>query len=354
MRPNNSVVAKLAALLAASLVLVACSSASPSSSAAELSGSLEPQPLAEKTKVVISIASSSESYAPLYLAIAQGEFAKENLEVEIVNLLSPDAMAALVDGTIDVSGVVLGAPTFNAVAQGAPIKLVLNGGGNTEATGLWVRKELLAEAPASLRGKKIAGTYGWATPSMTVVKNYLAEAGITPMDVQMEIISSADAALALDAGSVDAAWLTTPSHLPLVASGNAEKVAGYEKGQISTGYLFGERLLNTNPEIGQAFVRAMVRTTMTYLNGDYKSDPTVGPMLAEALGITLEDLQVSESIAFDFVSQEAMLSTQTALYLDAQEMWIGMGEILTYDEPLTAEKYLDWSFMQRILDANDI
>lgn len=350
----KSIGAKLAGVFALSLILAACSTTTSTSTATGLSGSLEPQPLAEKTKVVISMASTSETYASLLLAIESGEFEKENLDVEIVNLLSPDAMAALVEGEIDASAVVLGATTFNAIAQGAPIRLVMNSGANSADTGFWIRTELLDGAPESLRGKTIAGTYGWTTPSMTTVKDYLATAGLTTDDVQMEILSAEDAALALDAGSIDGAWLTTPTHLPLVASGNAQKVAGYEPGQISTGFLFGDRLLNKNPEIGQAFVRAIIRTTTNYLSGDYKQDPEIGPMLAAALGVSLEDLQVTESLEFKLFDTETMLNEQTKLYTNAQEMWIGMGEILTFEEPLTGEQYLDWSFVQRILDENNL
>lgn len=349
----NGKLTKLTALLSAALLVTACSSSTTESSS-ELSGSLEPVQLAEKTKITVAIPSVNEVYGQVLVAIANGEFEKENLEVEIVTLPSPDAVPALVDGSIDVAVGVLGATQFNAIAQGAEIRMVLTGGNTPAETGLWVRKELLAGAPASLKGKTIAATYGWNQPSMSVVKDYLATGGVTPDDVNVELLQSADAALALDEGSIDAAWVTNPSYLPLKASGNASKVVGYIPDQISTGYYFGDRLLNKNPEIGQAFVRAIMRTTKTYLSGDYKNDPELGPMVAETLGLTLEELKYSESIVFEFYTQEELSGELTDLFTSAQEMWLDFGDILVYDIPLTAQDYADMSFIERILSENDL
>lgn len=353
MKVINKVTAALSMLFAIGLVTTGCSTATENATGT-LSGSLAPVPLEQKTKISVGMSSPSEAFIALFLADKAGEFAKENIEIEFVTLTATDSIPALIDGTIDVAATSFGAGFLNAVDQGANLKMVYQGGVNPDAAGLWVRKELVAGLPESLRGVTIGTAYGWAQPSMLMVKKYLEANGMTMADVKTESLPTPEIAPALDAEAFGAAWLVSPSHRIFLESGDAEWVVGYDNNQFSTGYIFGPNLLTEKPEVGQAFVRALMRTTNTYLQGDYKFDDTNNQLIAEAMGLTVEELQYTESVPLNFYSTDEMNGDATSLFVESQEMWIEIGDLLSYDEVMPTANYIDWSFVQRILDENNL
>ncbi|MBI0385656.1 hypothetical protein JBE27_57655, partial [Streptomyces albiflaviniger] len=66
-------------------------------------GAPAPKPLKKKTKVVVSASTLTAEYlAPLRIGVAKGEFSKENLDVEVKLLPTPDALPLLAKGDVDV------------------------------------------------------------------------------------------------------------------------------------------------------------------------------------------------------------------------------------------------------------
>ncbi|HJX37779.1 MAG TPA: ABC transporter substrate-binding protein, partial [Anaerolineae bacterium] len=85
------------------------------------------------------------SFAPYYIAQAEGYFAEEGLEVEFVELTGEEATPLLIQGELDVT-VGFGVYYLNAMARGAEVKVVADKGhiGTTGCSSgaLVVRREL--------------------------------------------------------------------------------------------------------------------------------------------------------------------------------------------------------------------
>ena len=307
-----------------------------------LSSSYDPVPLEEMTTVKVAISAKLELHSIPLLAKELGEFEKENLDVQLEVMPSSDSTPALAGGLVDVviGGFTVG--TVNAVSAGADIHVVYGGPSQADADGLWVRSDLAAQGPAALKGKRIATSQGAGVTAILPIIDYLASGGLTLADVDLQAITLADLPSALEAGAVDAAWLSSPAHLPFSTTGSATRVVGLEDDQIVTAIFFGPNLRNDNPEVGQAFIRALKRTELTYLMDDYKANPEISAALASALGLTEEELKISESLSFGN-------PITTDFFTQAQEAWIAYGDIVSFTEPLQPEQYVDTSFIDRIV-----
>lgn len=333
--------AAVLALAAATLSLAACSSGGAAeSSAAALPSGLDPQPLAEETTVTVSVGTKAEYLGALLLADALGEFEKENLTVDWVDLPSSDAVPALAQGKTDMAAVGLNATSFNAIDGGADIRLVFPGATKVPADGLYVAIDPATGQPKDV--STIAAISGPAGISVVPITRYLESVGKTVSDVAFEKVDLADMPAALDAGAVDAAWVNAPVTTMLEETGRYQRVVGYENGEYGAGYLMGPNLLRDHPEVGQAVVRALARTARDHLSGDYKTDTATVAALATALDSTPEDVLSTPALTFD-----------TALPTDAiqkaQQAWIAVGDILKADTPLEPTAYLDGSFLDRAL-----
>ena len=116
--------------------------------------------------------------------------------------------------------------------------------------------------------------------SATEIQSRVPDFDIRPVEVQQ--IPSADTVTALQNGAIDCGILLDPLWLQVADDPAyvliATQTPGEPLGQIS----FGKNLLVDNPEVGEAFVRAFMRTINTYYAGDYHSDPEVMDEIAEA------------------------------------------------------------------------
>jgi ABC-type nitrate/sulfonate/bicarbonate transport system substrate-binding protein len=174
------------------------------------------------------------------------------------------------------------------------------------------------------------------------VGRYLESLGLTWDDVEFTKLPISDLATALELGSVDAAWLNSPAHLPFEEQGTATLVAQYNETEVATGIAFGPRLLRNNPEIGQGFIRAIIRTIQTHLGEGYKSNTKVALALAKSLKISESQVASSNELKFLF-------ELDPTLQTKAQELWVNFGDILSYTKPLDPEEYLDPRFTRSIV-----
>jgi NitT/TauT family transport system substrate-binding protein len=349
MQRKSRFVTSLLAVFSLAFILSACGSESATNQG-ELSGSLEPQPLENPVTLKVSIATTNEGFAALKVADVAGEFAKENITIEYVALPSTEAIPALASGLVDVSAFGITVPFFNAIAGGAKVKMVYAGADNADASGLFVKSELADQGAAALKGKTIGLSQGWGQMASVIIEEYLATGGLTLDDLEVAVIPIEDIALSLDSGVIDMAHFGPPNSLLFLENGKAKKVTGYAKGVRNLGYAFGPRLLEEEPEVGQAFIRALMRTTENYLNGDYKADPEKLAIFAEAIGVSQEDALLTESVDFTTFSQAQIDDGAFDFYQKVQELWIRLGDLMTYETPLEPSEYADWSFVQRILD----
>jgi NitT/TauT family transport system substrate-binding protein len=302
--------------------------------------SVEPMKLPNKTVLKVSSAGNFEFMTALYVADALGELEKENIFIEYVTLPSQDAIPALALGQVDVSVIGISATLFNAVADGADVRLVFPGPSSPNGDGLWVSNEFLAK-PNTMEPMRIANSQGPAWLGVVPVGRYLERMGMDWNDVEFQKLPISELGTALELGSVDAAWLNSPAHLTFEEQGSASLVAQYSQKEVATGFAFGPKLLRNNPEIGQAFIRAMIRTIQTHLGAGYKSNPQIVTALANFLKISGSQISGGDELDFSF-------ELDSTLQTNAQQIWINYGDILSYTEPLTPEEYIDLRFARSI------
>jgi NitT/TauT family transport system substrate-binding protein len=279
--------------------------------------------------------------APLLLAEATGEFAAENLTVERVTLGPAEAVDALVAGEVDlVAGLVTG-PYFDALHDGAGVRVVLGGVLATAPndltvgqTGLWVRDDALDEGQLrGLRLQPVVVPDGVRSGATYPLRLLFGQTEISLNDVAVTDGGGGEAAQALLDGELAAAWLDGGSWLPVAGNEGFHLAATLPASESVDGTIAGERLLGPDRAVGTAYVRAVVRTINTYLTGDYRGrDEVIGP-LAERIGVDADALRQLPPLLFDWEVREGTLGRM-------EEGLRGLGGV-TYDVPLDPARLVD-------------
>lgn len=187
---------------------------------------------AEKLKVVIS--STSFAWLPLYVADGAGLFAKENLDVEIINVKDGAVVVtAILNGDADVAGVG-GNSVFASRAAGQPVKMLTPM--NTEYTStIFGRKDVLEKAGITdkstleqkvnaLKGMRI-GVISFNGGQHTMFRFLFAKyAGGADVDKVSEIVPIGDSSNTLAAmrrGAIDISAFSPPVPEKAVSDGYA-------------------------------------------------------------------------------------------------------------------------------------
>src|SRR5579864_2514911 len=162
----------------------------------------------EKTHLNVGLVSTTATYLPLYVAVDEGLFAKEGLQVDLLNFRGgSDLIKALVAGSIDV-GVVSLAEVTAGIDAGQPLK-AFYGGFNVPAFSWYAIPSIKSIADA--KGRRFGVTqYGSSTDFLT--RYALVSNGLDPArDVQ--IVQGGDSPTrlaAMKAGQLDVNVLAAP------------------------------------------------------------------------------------------------------------------------------------------------
>jgi NitT/TauT family transport system substrate-binding protein len=303
-----------------------------------------PKPLAKRETVKMVLASAVEAYAPLYVAKELGEFAKENLDVEYVNVGATEVLLVLSRGQGDAWNGLPSAAAFNAIAQGAEIRMVAPGQfvpPNTKQ-GVWVAKSFLAGrpySPALLKGQTIASSVGAGSSTSYYIALELEKAGLTMKDIGFRLLPVNDIVLALENGAVSFGTLNSPQNQKVDQS-KAEFAFGIQPGYSIGGLFFGPRLLKERRDVGEAFMRAWVRGIRTHLQGDYHENPKVMEALAKSLQIPAAAIKQGPSLVFppDQPMVAGMMDKLQAAYAATPG-------ILSYAQAMPESRIVDRSFL---------
>jgi NitT/TauT family transport system substrate-binding protein len=317
------------------------SSPAASSSAATGPNTPAPKPLATMTDVTASVPFLNiEGYAPLLLANYFGEFKKENLNVTIQTVTTNNLVVLMQQGKVDFAPAAPSAGIFNAIQGGADIKGI--GGGvmfsKDDLQGYYLRKGLIGSDgkfnPCDLKGKKVStgSATGLGAPSVVELASYLAKCNLTVNDVTIVPQGGTDLFAALSAGAVDAGYLADPIW-PQAVSAGMLLIQPFTAG--ITSYFMGP-IRTKQPEVAAAIARAMIRTVRTYLQGDYRADPTVHAAMMKALGATEAQLTGPSPLVF---SPDWKFPVDLIAPIEAE--WIKIGKLLNYTTPLPTSSYYD-------------
>jgi NitT/TauT family transport system substrate-binding protein len=316
-----------------------------------------PQPLAERQKIVIASAFRLEFNSPLLLAISQGEFEKENIEVEFVNVPYADAVPQMASGDIDMAVGGFELALFNAGNLGLPVRATLGnyfppdaGNYDEPQTGLWCRRSAFSnpEDPDFLETADLKWSSSVGKGSVSVYYS-IAEierrtgGELDTTDTVIEAIPNADALTALRNGGVDCAILLDPFWLEIAEDPEYVLAASQTPGEPLGQYSFGKRLLEDR-ELGVAVARAFIRSVNTWFQGDYHADDEVMNLISTEISRPVDDLRLVPSLVMDWEIREG---TTTRI----QELFIDSGTITDFTEPVPEDAIIDRSFYLEAVGA---
>ncbi len=216
--PLRSCVSRLcvgAATLAALAALTACGGGDSSSSSDGASGAGGTLDLA----IPSAVFAPKEEVATYAVGDAEGYFAAEKLEVDVLNTDgSVAAVQAVASGSADIAAADVGA-ILAAREKGVPVKAI----GGLVRNWPWrmaVRPDSEISEPADLEGKRI-GVISLASGSAIYARAYAADAGLDPAkDVDLLPVGvGAQALSALEEGKVDVLALYTQAYTMIENTG---------------------------------------------------------------------------------------------------------------------------------------
>ncbi|MCX5109500.1 ABC transporter substrate-binding protein [Streptomyces sp. NBC_00378] len=279
------------------------------------------QPLAKRRKITVATGTLSAEYvAPLQVAVAKGEFAKEGLDVELKVLPTPDALPLLAKGDVDAQWAAPEAAVMNGINGGFDIKWVA---GNfspdpTSKSGLWVRlKDGESADHVEMAGRKLGTMIGKGSVIAYPMDTSLKKHGGGLDRISFQQLGSADVLTALQNGGVDSAWLLDPIWRKVDGDTKYAFLGGQPVGEPLGGLLFGPTLLNKDPDAGVAFLRAYIRTVNTYFAGDYKSDPAFVAELAKLMKTDEATLRSTPSMRMDWEIRKGTTDRLQEAYADS-------------------------------------
>jgi NitT/TauT family transport system substrate-binding protein len=325
----------------------------PQSSPADDNGAFPPEPLPKRATVKIGVAGFQEPNLPYHLADELGEFEKENIDAEITVIEPTDAAALLARGELDVVPGSLSPGYLNLLSEGAGFRAVLPfyefDPDSGAEIGLWVRNDALGDdgfQGSDLVGLRVLHVSGAASTSVNrFYEEVLEPEGIEPSEILLERLPPPDMPAALINGAAPAAFVMAPFYEQLEGNDCCEFIGYWPEYPISQVFL-AEQLLNEDREIGLAVTRAIMRTQMTYLQGEYTQNPEVADFMVEKVGITRDQLDDWSHL---YWNPEFDLAVDTIV--DVQDYFFALGDVLSYpeDERLTADDMFDTSILEELL-----
>jgi NitT/TauT family transport system substrate-binding protein len=306
---------------------------------------LAPKPLPEKTTVTVGIGGQLEVYAQYMMAQAEGEFAKENIEVQTQDVPESDKLALLSQGRMDLGYNALTAGLLNLMSTGAQVRWAFPGAAYSPDSkqGYWFSREAFGPdgpQPAELRGKDILTPSGNSSISAYYLWEWVrrTDPSVQLSELTFTAMKPNEIALAMSNGAAQVAQVVSPGSAVLE---NDPCCVFVDTGYPSTaviGWVGSEDFLTGKPEVAMAFFRALARTQQTYLQGDYHANPEVAPKLAEQMGIPAEQLATLPNLLFDPALDLG------ANNLAAQTYWRELG-LLNYDADLTEADVYDTRYV---------
>ncbi|MCW2546585.1 MAG: hypothetical protein JWN96_1045 [Mycobacterium sp.] len=357
-----------ALLATGALVLAACgssssSSATPASSSSASSGgganvaavtsgpnTPAPKPLATKTKLTIGYTAPIEVFAEPEIALLNGEFAKENLDVTVKQVVSSTVPQLLGQGNVQMALSGIGAGTLNAISTGINLKAV----GNPEAlqasdpSGLYIQKKFLdsngmLKKPLPKNFTLTLGDQGLGAVSAYWTNKYLEDNGLSLTDTSNVNLAQNLIGTALQKGSVDAGFANNPYAGALVKDPSLQKVASAGG---AAWFITTAQYSQQHADVVEAALRAMVRTARTYLGTGYRDNSTVMGQLTKWLGVPADTIKLSPAPVF-LPNMDLSLLEPTAQ--GVQEAWIKVGNVLSYNTPIPFSTLSDPSMLLAVV-----
>jgi len=218
----------------------------------------------ELTRIKVAEATHSVFYAPQYVALAEGFFAEEGLEVEIMITPGTDkVMGSVLSGNVQI-GLSGSEATINRYLKNQSNYLVTFAGLTKKDGSFLISREKIENFTLDdLKGKKIIGGRKGGMPEMTL-KWALRQQGIDPEnDLEIDTsIGFAAMSQAFIEGNGDFVTLFEPEASNFAKEGHGYVVAsvGMLSGEVPyTAFNAKKVYIENNPMVIRAFVRAIYK-----------------------------------------------------------------------------------------------
>ena len=322
------------AMLVLGLVASSCSSNSD----------LDDQPEMAKVQVLVA---PFLGFVPFYIGAAEGYYAEQNLEVELVPIESPNGvLPAFIQGEGDVWAGSLGPNLFNAISEGGRIQIVADKGYiDPDGCPYWalVARSDLDGGNGDL-GLLESATVGISTrPSISTsyFLDTLTDIGDVPDEsLDMHALPNPTLAEALGDGIIDFTPATEPWLTRILDAGTGEiwytaneAVPGYQIGYT----VFNSRFLDEEPDVGERFMVAYLKAMRQYNQG--KTERNLDNV-SEATGL---DRDFLERACWSAMRDNGIINTEA---IDSAQEWAvqqGMNDRVLSSEEYWNSSYVDYA-----------
>ncbi|MEO3944515.1 ABC transporter substrate-binding protein [Gorillibacterium sp. CAU 1737] len=305
----------------------------------------------EASKVKIGEVTRSLFYAPQYVALSQGFFKEEGLDVELQTTAGGDkTMTAILSGVVDIG--LVGSETSIYVEQQGSDDPVINFAQLTQTDGTFLvaREKKAAFDWNELKGSTFLGQRKGGMPQMAG-EFTLKKHGIDPhQDMTLiQNIEFANIATAFASGTGEFVQLFEPQASVMEKEGKGAVVAsfGVESGHLPyTVFMAKQSFLKKNPELAQKFTNALYRAQIWV---EKESVPTIVDAIQEYFPNT--DRDILESAVKRYKEQGSYAADPI---IDEKE-WNNLQDVMEQAGELKARtdygKLVDNSFAEKAMEA---
>jgi NitT/TauT family transport system substrate-binding protein len=279
---------------------------------------------------------------PFYVALEEGMWKKEGLDVELVRMeSSADIIAATVKGDIQTGSFDL-LSAFLAVRKGLPIKIYAWFGHTHKGTacGIHVDKAGDVKKIEDLKGKRIT-TSGNILPEM-MLREALTQHNMTINDLKTLKGIRIDAAMqqeaALRSAGVDGTVTCDPVATMLEMHGASRRLVSFN--DVIPGYIFSGIFFNTNyvkdhPEEVKAFIRGVLQAFKYIKNNEEKARPWIAKYAHVDMNVAMKS--ALREFTGDGREPEAQIIKQ-------RDLMIKYGYL---DEKVPVDKVVDYGYLPK-------
>lgn len=290
------------------------------------------------------------TFSPYYIAIEEGYFEEQGIEVEVVNMTATeDVMPALSSGQVDVASGLISAGMLNAIARGAEVAITADKG-YIDPDGCLsftiVGRSGLVDTDDLETADQLAGKTINVVPA-TWLEYYLGEVLATGDlgfdDINTVYVGSAAMVDALASEQVDATvdsepWLsifTSQGHGAILSS--PQELLPNDSVAVQ---IYGPNLLNENRDLGVRFMAAYLKGVEQYAGGATERNVDI------VAGFTELDRGLLESMCWPAINPTGEVVVDGVLGF--QEFAVERGYL---DEIVPADEFYDGSFIE---DAGEL
>ncbi|MBI2201977.1 MAG: ABC transporter substrate-binding protein, partial [Armatimonadetes bacterium] len=295
--------------------------------------------------------SPAAGHGPIFVGIERGYFKERGIEISLDNTIGVETLAMVTTGELKIAGTGPGAPLFNALQRGLPLRLIASGAaqplsGNSTYK-VVVRKDLYdagVRTVKDLKGKKI-GFLGAGGPTGYSFWLALDEAGLTYDDVDTVQIGFGESAVAMSNRSLDAAILAEPWPMDVKTKGIAIPITtGHDKGLQNLVVMAAADTIRDHPNAVANFLIAYLKGARDLYGKGWK-DPEIVKILAKHTKI--DPVAIAQMDA-PYIDPNGRINDTSLNGL--QKYCLETVKLCKYPAPLPMADFIDYSPLKRAVD----